>query len=213
MLGRDDLTADRFERSAALANRSHLRDRGPRAVRRDGTIEYLGRRDDQVKIKGVRVELGEVEDAVASHPAVTAAAASRLVTETSARRRRGSVYCTRCGLASNYPGVSFDGDRVCSECRAFDSYEDRAGVYFKPEDELAGDPPIALATRTGDYDCLSLLSGGKDSTYVLCRLVDMGLKVLAFTLDNGYISDQAKANIQRVVETLGVDHCSPRRLQ
>jgi hypothetical protein len=38
------------------------------------------------------------------------------------------------------------------------------------------------------------------------RLADMGLKVLAFTLDNGYISDQAKSNIRRVVETLGVDH-------
>jgi aryl carrier-like protein len=78
-------------------------------------------------------------------------------------------------------------------------------VYFKPEDELRA----VLTSRRGgggDYDCISLLSGGKDSTYVLARLVDMGLRVLAFTLDNGYISDQAKANITRVVETLGVDH-------
>ena len=34
----------------------------------------------------------------------------------------------------------------------------------------------------------------------------MGLRVLAFTLDNGFISDEAKANIRRVVDTLGVDH-------
>jgi acyl carrier protein len=34
----------------------------------------------------------------------------------------------------------------------------------------------------------------------------MGLKVLAFTLDNGYISEQAKGNINRIVEKLGVDH-------
>jgi len=53
---------------------------------------------------------------------------------------------------------------------------------------------------------MALLSGGKDSTYMLGRLADMGLKVLAFTLDNGYISEQAKANIRRVVTTLGVDH-------
>ena len=51
-----------------------------------------------------------------------------------------------------------------------------------------------------------LLSGGKDSTYALCRLVEMGLSVYAFTLDNGYISEQAKANIRRVVDALGVDH-------
>ena len=201
---RDDLTADRFRTDPREATVRMYATGDLATVRRDGTIEYLGRRDDQVKIKGVRVELGEVENAVASHPAVTAAAA-RVWSQTSDDADADLMYCTRCGLASNYPGISFDGDRVCSECRAFDSYADRAGVYFKPEAELArilGSP----RERTGEYDCLALLSGGKDSTYVLCRLVDMGLKVLAFTLDNGYISDQAKDNIQRVVDTLGVDH-------
>ncbi len=62
------------------------------------------------------------------------------------------------------------------------------------------------ARVAGDYDALVLLSGGKDSTYALCRLVDMGLRVHTLTLDNGYISDQAKQNIRRVVDALGVDH-------
>ena len=41
---------------------------------------------------------------------------------------------------------------------------------------------------------------------MLARLADMDLKILAFTLDNGYISDEAKANIRRVVDVLEVDH-------
>ena len=53
---------------------------------------------------------------------------------------------------------------------------------------------------------MMLLSGGKDSTYALCRLVEMGLRVYAFTFDNGYISEQAKDNIRRVVAALGVEH-------
>jgi len=42
----------------------------------DGNIEFLGRRDSQVKIGGFRVELGEIEAVLARHPQVAAAAAA-----------------------------------------------------------------------------------------------------------------------------------------
>ncbi|BCJ65767.1 non-ribosomal peptide synthetase [Polymorphospora rubra] len=43
-------------------------------LRPDGSIEFLGREDDQVKVNGYRVELGEIEAALESHPGVRAAA-------------------------------------------------------------------------------------------------------------------------------------------
>ena len=39
----------------------------------DGLIEYLGRRDQQVKVRGHRIELGEVENRLSTHPAIQTA--------------------------------------------------------------------------------------------------------------------------------------------
>lgn len=70
-LGRAELNAVRFP--VIDGKRCYLS--GDWAVRdADGTLYYLGRRDDQVKIHGHRVELGEVDAVVAAHPQVIEAA-------------------------------------------------------------------------------------------------------------------------------------------
>ncbi|MET9919994.1 amino acid adenylation domain-containing protein [Streptomyces sp. NPDC006435] len=69
---RPELTAARFTTDAHGNRHYRTGDRG--RWRADGRLVLLGRDDRQVKIRSHRLELGEVEAAFASHPAVTAAA-------------------------------------------------------------------------------------------------------------------------------------------
>ncbi|WP_349367909.1 amino acid adenylation domain-containing protein [Salinarimonas sp.] len=71
-LGRPDLTAERFRPNpfaSAPGERLYLTgDLGCRLA--DGRVRYLGRIDDQLKIRGFRVEPGEAQAVIARHPGV-----------------------------------------------------------------------------------------------------------------------------------------------
>ena len=71
-LGRPELTAERFLPNPYGSGRLYRT--GDRVRwREDGELEFLGRTDDQIKIRGVRVEPGEIEAALSTLPDIKAA--------------------------------------------------------------------------------------------------------------------------------------------
>lgn len=73
-LDKPGLTAERFGPAPGVVDRRSYATGDRARWRPDGRLEYLGRSDRQVKIRGTRVEPAEVEAVVRSHPAVASAA-------------------------------------------------------------------------------------------------------------------------------------------
>jgi amino acid adenylation domain-containing protein len=200
-LNRPELTAKKFVDNPFLPGQ-RMYATGDLARRLpDENIEFLGRKDQQVKIRGFRVELEEIENKIRNFNKTVQANLPQDRENLQPPVTRETIRCGKCLLPRNYPAITFDEDGTCSVCREFESHKQHLDVYFKTPDDFN-----LLLERSGAYDCLLMFSGGKDSSYVLYRLVDMGLKVLAFTFDNGYISEAAFKNIERITSLLNVDH-------
>uniref|UniRef100_UPI0023EE5045 non-ribosomal peptide synthetase n=1 Tax=Pseudomonas sp. dw_612 TaxID=2720080 RepID=UPI0023EE5045 len=73
-LNRPDMTAERFIRDPFTAGGRLYKTGDLGRYQADGCIDYLGRNDDQIKIRGFRVELGEIESRLGQHPGVRSAA-------------------------------------------------------------------------------------------------------------------------------------------
>jgi hypothetical protein len=113
--------------------------------------------------------------------------------------------CKRCLLPAAVPGSDIGSDGVCKPCREYSpkSAAVEESERDRREQDLAG--ALAASRGVGQYDCLVPFSGGKDSAWLLYKLVvEHGLRVLAFTVDVN-IPDVAWKNIRRTVEKLGCD--------
>lgn len=114
--------------------------------------------------------------------------------------------CNRCILPDSIPNISFDNNGTCNFCNEYERQEPvRTKVYYEAR-EREFIRLIKRDSRRDGYDCICLYSGGKDSTYMLFNLVNKyKLKVLAFTLDHGFLPRETFFNIQKVLSKLNLD--------
>jgi N-acetyl sugar amidotransferase len=105
------------------------------------------------------------------------------------------------------PNITFDDKGVCNHCTKYFTIMDR---YFS-DTQAAQDVftrTIAQIKSDGKgrkYDCVIGVSGGVDSTYVAWKVKEIGLRPLAVHLDNGWDSELAVHNIEKVLKNLDID--------
>jgi hypothetical protein len=115
-----------------------------------------------------------------------------------------SKRCKNCVASEKMIPLNADG--ICEKCVNYKASQNRHNT--KIENELNQILNKSQGQGPKDYDALVLYSGGKDSTYLIRRIQTEfpKLRLLAYTLDNGFMSPIALQNIKDMVPRLKIDH-------
>jgi N-acetyl sugar amidotransferase len=115
--------------------------------------------------------------------------------------------CSRCIYDERVPKIVFDEDGVCNYCHMIDDLKTQFGTgcdvgHFKLAEIFKIIKSSGLGKR---YDCVVGVSGGTDSSYVLVKAVEAGLRPLAVHYDNTWNTSIATQNIRNLLVKLNVD--------
>ncbi len=112
-------------------------------------------------------------------------------------------YCKRCVMPDTKPDLHLDEEGICNACR---SYENRATVDWEArKSELLKVLDRYRRSDGSNWDCIVPVSGGKDSTYQVVRMLQLGLNPLCVTSTTCDLSELGRRNIQNL-KHLGVDY-------
>ena len=112
-------------------------------------------------------------------------------------------YCERCVMPDSKPDLQLDEEGVCNACR---SYERRKTVdWDSRHSELIQLLEKYRKSNGSNWDCIVPVSGGKDSTYQVVRMLQLGLNPLCVTSSTCDLSFLGRRNIENL-KHLGVDY-------
>jgi N-acetyl sugar amidotransferase len=111
------------------------------------------------------------------------------------------TYCQRCVMPDTKPDLPFDADGVCGACRNFASRGEIDWVDRRRQLESI----LERYRSDAHWDCIVPVSGGKDSTFQVLKVLELGMNPLCVTATTCDLSEIGRRNIENL-ERLGVDH-------
>ena len=112
-------------------------------------------------------------------------------------------YCTTCLLPSTKPDLRFDDNGVCSACLAFRNRTEIDWEVRKKEFDLIISKFRSRSSTK--WDCIIPVSGGKDSTAQVLKILEVGLNPLCVNATTCDLSTIGRNNIENI-KNLGVDY-------
>ena len=119
----------------------------------------------------------------------------------------GLKICTKCIYDEKVSGIVFDEKGECNYCKMIDDlknqYQTATPEGEKKLQEIVNE--IKKAGKGKKYDCIVGVSGGTDSSFLIVKAVEWGLRPLAVHYDNTWNTAIATENIQKVLKKINVD--------
>jgi N-acetyl sugar amidotransferase len=116
-----------------------------------------------------------------------------------------TTLCSVCIYPDTRPDAGFVGG-VCSGCRA---YADRVNVDWDDRLKRLRSLLRIARDRGAPYDCVVPVSGGKDSTYQVLKLTELGARVLAVNAGTDMLSDIGRRNLDNIKNYCDVIEWTP----
>src|SRR5690349_1737412 len=118
------------------------------------------------------------------------------------------VRCTKCLYPRSRPDSHFDAEGVCSGCRSFEA---RKSIDWNLRLKALKDLIAEAKACRAPWDVVVPVSGGKDSTYQVIRLQELGAKVLGVNGATDLLSDVGRRNLDNLKRFCDVIEVTPNR--
>ena len=111
-------------------------------------------------------------------------------------------YCKTCFYPETKPDLVFDEEQICSACISF---KERSNINWGVrENEFLKIVKKIKTQRKSNYDCVIPVSGGKDSTWQVLKVLEYGLNPLCVNARTCDFSEIGKINLENI-KKLGID--------